>query len=561
MKNTAVILIFIIVLTGIAKGQNIDLLEKGLLPEFYVEVECSRAELAEISRLFSVDKVSPGQSGNCRARICLTQKDIVGFYELGVPYTVIEGERAWVSMAGSYQELSSEWNRYPTYQAYLETMAAFRDRYPGLCTIDTILSQTPENHSILCARISSNVVEGGKPSIFYSSTIHGDEVVGYYLLIRLIDKLLSEYSTNSAVRELVDNNDIWICPLHNPDGTYRTSDGQINTSPVSTRGNAHDVDLNRSFPLAGGVVAKSPEEPEVAAMTAFLESHNFTVAANLHGGAEVFNYPWDRWMSWQRRHADHEWWQYVGRGYADTCHAFSQNYMTDVDNGVTNGGDWYIIEGSMQDYHNYYHGARHVTIEVSGDKVAPSYMLPYYWAYSSHSLMNFMKEAGNGIHGTVRDSLTGTPLKATVFIENHDIDNSHVATSMPHGDYHRPIKAGTYSVTYSSPGYLPKTVVAEVADGSRVNVDVELVRNTGIVSSAKGVKVYPNPAIGVCRVAFEGVGDAEAVLKMYDSSGRLLLEEQSRGSFDLNVTSCPSGVYSIVVERDGVTYRTRMVKL
>jgi len=49
----------------------------------------------------------------------------------------------------------------------------------------------------------------------YTSSMHGDELTGYVLMLRLIDSLLSTYGTNPRVTNLVNNFEIWINPLAN----------------------------------------------------------------------------------------------------------------------------------------------------------------------------------------------------------------------------------------------------------------------------------------------------------------------------------------------------------
>ena len=543
MKNTILILIAIII--GImASAQDTAL----TYPETYVETVLDAATLQSLSHDFSVDKVRRNADNTFNTRICLSYKDFDSFRALHLPYTVTPQTRANVQMAQNYEQMTASWNRYPTYSTYLAMMDTFRTRYPNLCEIDTILAATPDGHKILCAHISNNLNDNeGKPSIFYSSTIHGDEVVGYYMMLRLINYLLTNYGTGTYATDLVNNVDIWICPLHNPDGTYHTSDNQINSSPTSIRHNAHGVDLNRSFPLAGQNPAKDDvDEPEIQSMMQFLSAHNFTLAANLHGGAEVFNYPWDTWTSWQHAHADANWWEYVGHRYADTCQHYHSTYMTEENDGVTEGGDWYVITGSMQDYHNWYLGTRHVTIEVCDSKTLSTNYLPYYWNYAYHSLMNFIDEANHGIHGTVTDSLTGEPLEALVYIANHDLDHSYVETSMPHGDYHRPIKAGQYSVTYSAEGYLPKTIVTQVADGQLLVQNVQLAQPVGIEDYENLVTVYPNPARDFVTVEVRG-GIAIKDIALYDLQGRSVEtnhdSQLQAGTLKLDLRHLPTGTY------------------
>ena len=540
-KNIITLIAAIIAISAMAQNNQLT------YPATYVETIVDAATLQELSREFSVDRVKRNADNTFNTRISLSYKDFDNFLSKQIPYTTYTPTRANVRMAQNYGEMTANWNRYPTYSTYLAMMDTFQTRYPNLCAIDTILASTPGGHTILCAHISNNLNDNeGKPSVFYTSTIHGDEVVGYYMMLRLIDLLLTNYSTNTYITNLVNSIDLWICPLHNPDGTYFASDNQINEWPISTRYNHNWEDLNRVFPEIDPPVTKDSYEPEVEAMMQFMETHNFTLAANLHGGAEVFNYPWDSWTSSQHSHADADWWEYVGHNFADTCHLYSADYMTEENNGVTEGGDWYVITGSMQDYHNWYLGTRHVTIEVCEDKVLSSNLLPDYWGYALRSFLNFIAEADNGIHGIVTDSLTGEPLQALVFISNHDYDHSYVETTLPYGDYHRPIKAGQYSVTYSAEGYLPKTIVTTITDGEKLVQNVQLTQPVGISDYENQITVYPNPAHEFLTVELSDGAEIDNIT-LYDIQGRLVVANNysplPSGIFKLDVRNLPAGTY------------------
>jgi hypothetical protein len=94
----------------------------------------------------------------------------------------------------------------------------------------------------------------------------------------------------------------------------------------------------------------------------FAENNHFVASANIHGGTEVCNYPWD---TWQKLAADDNWWQYVCHEYADTAQLHSQDgYMSDFDDGITNGWQWYEVAGGRQDYMNYFQQGREFTLEI-----------------------------------------------------------------------------------------------------------------------------------------------------------------------------------------------------
>lgn len=533
-------------------------------PEVYVETTLNADQVRQMALNFSVDKVLPMADGTYRVRICVGKREYADFMALNIPFSILQAPKAFVSMANNYLELVSSWNKYPTYSTYVATMDSFQRQFPNLCKIDTLLAQTPDNHMILAAHISNNLNErGDKPGFWYSSTMHGDEPVGYYMMLHLIHYLLNNYANDESVRELVDNIDIWITPLENPDGTYSSSDNTLNNSPWSTRYNGNGIDLNRSYPFAGASYSSSTDgcEPEIVAMAAFAEAHHFTMSANFHGGAELFNYPWDTWTSNQRNNADHYWWINVGRRFSDTCESYHSGYMTE-ENGVIEGGDWYVITGSRQDYFNYYHNLREATVEISSDKVVSSSRLPNYWNYIKASLLNYMRESLHGFRGVVTDSLSGEPLQALVFINNFDEEISAVRTLLPVGNYHRPVQSGSYNVTYSAAGYKSKTIEIDVNEMQALRQDVELVPIGYGVEDVEPMQivVMPNPTSDRCMVRSELAPITE--VRIFDVQGRLMSVEQGGGEqVMLNLSAYANGTYFLRISTaNGVLTREVVVR-
>lgn len=531
-------------------------------PETYVSAILTQSQLRAVSQNFSVDKVTPNPDGTMNVRLCVGHREYDRFEALGLPFMILTPSKARVSMASTYSQLVSAWTRYPTYETYLSAMQTFQEQFPNLCDIDTILANTPGGHALLVAHISNNLQDrGGKPAFFYTATMHGDEPVGYYLMLRLIHYLLNNYESDAQVQNLVDNVDIWICPLENPDGTYYSGNNTLNESPISTRYNRNGYDLNRSFPEIGQPLMRS-YPAEVQAMMDFGAQKQFTMSANFHGGSEVFNYPWDTWETIQNAPADQSWWNLMGRQFADTCHQYSYYYMRDMNNGVTEGGDWYCITGSRQDYYNFYLHCREVTVEVSSNKVVSSNRLPDYWNYTYRSLLNYMAESLNGVRGVVTDSLTGQPLEAMVFVQNHDEDNSQVYSHLPAGDYHRPIRGGTYQFTFSAEGYCPKTQTLTVADGQSLVWDVQLVPNEMSVAALaeSEMTMAPNPVVNTTVIS-AGENMLSRV-EVYSLSGKMLMNvEPAATSCRLDMASLPTGIYLVSVTcADGATRMMKMVK-
>lgn len=429
-------------------------------------------DLSKIARTISVDKVD----GDVVVAYA-NNLNFMEFNKLGhditllTPPSLVEEHR----MFDGNSRATYEWDSYPTYEAYEEMMFDFAQNHPDKCEIIT-LGTLSSNRKILVAHIN-NGVSDGKPKFLYTSTIHGDETTGYIMMLRLIDYLL-ENQTLPEVQNVLDNIDLFVCPNTNPDGTYH---GGNNTVNGATRANAQGIDMNRNFPDMndGPHPDGNPYASETEWLMDFAQNYQFTMAANYHGGAEVMNYPWDNETD---LHVDDAWWQLVSREYADLCHQVNPNYMTFKNNGITNGAQWYMIGGGRQDYMNYYHKCREVTIECSDTKCPSGSQLPNFWNINKNSIFAYMNQCLYGIHGVVTDMNTGAPVSATISISNHDNDYSVVESQMPAGDFHRPIKGGTYNVVVTANGYYPFQQTVTVADGQTVVLNVALEPGEGLIA-------------------------------------------------------------------------------
>ncbi len=475
--------------------------------ECYIETKVTeRTILDELGNRFSIDNVTYLPDEQCfRVIIWLHQRDFENFLALRLPFEIRQPKPndAKVTMATTLSMLLNNEALYPTYSVYEELMNYFQTTYPSICKIDTILAATPDGHKILAAHISSTLHNPTpKPKFFYTSTMHGDENGSYYLMLRLINYIL-ENQTDSRVSKILNSIDLRICPLENPDGTYYMSDDILGGTPISTRANATGYDLNRSYPKAFTAIGTN-YPPEVKAMMDFMTKHQFTMSANLHGGVELFNYVWDCYTTSQKKHPDAHWWSKIGRAFADTCHLYNSNYFTDQDNGVTSGGNWYVIINSRQDYANYHARCREVTLEVTGEKTPHNDRLNSYWNSIKASLLNYILSINQGVNGIITDSLTGESLKAHVIVNNYDDEAQHsdIYSQLPFGDYYRPLLPGTYSITYSAQGYYSQTHTVQVTQNAITVKNVRLYKplNCKDIDCAIDPKLYPNPTNNLLKI-------------------------------------------------------------
>ena len=427
--------------------------------------------LQAIAQTISVDRVD-GYAVTAYAN----NQDFAKFQKLGYEVTLLTPPSLLekVEMWDGSNRAEYDWDSYPTYQAYEDMMFQFATDHPDKCEIIT-LGTLASGRKIMIAHLNNGTGEG-KPKFLYTSTIHGDETTGWIMMLRLIDYLL-ENPNEPEVQTVMNNIDLYIGPNTNPDGTYH---GGNNTVNGATRENAYGIDMNRNYADPHG--GAHPDGHDYALETQwfmqFAQDNAFVMGANYHGGAEVMNYPWDNTYT---LHADDAWYQLISHEYADLTHQINPNYMTDYNNGITNGAQWYMIGGGRQDYMNGYAQCRELTIECSNTKLPNANQLPNFWNYNKNSLFAFMTQCTYGIHGTVTDLNSGAPLNATITITGHDDQYSIVESHLPAGDYHRPIKAGTYTLTFTANGYYPHQETVTIADGQTVTLDVQLEAGEGLL--------------------------------------------------------------------------------
>ena len=428
------------------------------------------------------------------------------FLEFDIPYRVLPhpgdvdfdlNMKTWEDLTS--RDLTESWDFYPTYGAYVALMYQFEADYPDLVEIINA-GQSVLGRDILFARISPQLNESRPvPQFMYTSTMHGDETAGFILSLRLIHYLISNYGEDEAITDLMNSVDIFICPNENPDGTYRYDDSTVSGA---TRGNINGVDLNRNYPNP----VNDPwhaEQPETTVMRNFTDTINFIMSANMHGGIELVNFPFDSWTSSQNTHADHDWWEFVMYEYVDTAHVYSPpGYMTGMGDGVTHGGDWYVVYGSRQDYFNYYRSCREFTLELSNQKLLNPELLPAHWEYNYRSLLNYIRQSSYGIHGLVYDNVTGEPLLAEISIPGYDLLNSEITTSMPLGNYNRPLLAGNYTISYAAPQFAAVTI-SDIEVNNHETTHVNIALGNGVSNELVAVNISKDGAGSI--KPFEGV--------------------------------------------------------
>ncbi|MFA5727446.1 MAG: M14 family zinc carboxypeptidase [Saccharofermentanaceae bacterium] len=526
----------------------------------------SASEINRLSHIISVDKIS-----DQNVFAYANKKEFENFLKEDIPFTILTAPGLLIPEKELQHRIPVVksgnmiiWDFYPTYQEYVAYMVGFAASHPDICKLDTI-GTSIQDRLLLAVKISDHVNQHeAEPGLFFTSSIHGDETTGYVLMLHLIDYLISNYGIDARITDMINSTEIFINPLANPDGTYYGGD----QSPYgATRNNINNIDLNRNFPDPKFGLHPDGEnwQKETQAFMNYPDLNHFTMSANLHGGSEVFNYPWDTWM---KLTADDTWWQWVGREWADTSQKYGPTgYFTDMNNGITNGYSWYEINGGRQDYMNYWQHCREVTVEISDIKLLPVNLLETMWISNYHSFLDFIEQSHNGITGTVTDSVTGNPLCAKIFLNGHDMDSSEMFSKLPSGFYSRPVSEGIYSITFSAPGYFPKTVdQVEVHNNQAISLNVSLKQNPFSINDKEiqSLRIFPNPGNGVFEIELPANDQNTPKIMVFNALGNEVFTGESKPSssasrYILNIFHLPSGIYILKIITGEVTLTRKLI--
>jgi len=346
---------------------------------------------------------------------------------------------------------------YHTYQEIIDLMDSLAIYFPLICE-KNVYGSSLGGRELSALKISDNVgVDEPEPEVMFDGGIHGDEIGGPENLIRFARHLCLEYGTNPDITELIDNREIWIYPMANPDG-------RVNLSRYNNNG----VDLNRDWGYmwdAWGSSNGPYGEVESKALLECVLENQFNIHVTFHSGIEYFLYAWYYRPDLSPDDASSV---YLSQLYTSVSgysnlpfgHAYNSLYPT---NG-TSGEAYYGVMGSYG-----------FTQEISYDKQPPVSQIMYYYTANLPSMIEMIRYAGYGIKGIVTDSITGQPVQAAIKINDFlPVYNDPVV-----GDFHKFTVPGVCDITVVANGYQPKTITnVIVGEYTATEVNFELVQDS-----------------------------------------------------------------------------------
>ncbi|XP_028651619.1 carboxypeptidase N catalytic chain [Erpetoichthys calabaricus] len=404
--------------------------------------------------------------------------------------------------------------RHHRYEDMVRAMVNVHNECPYITRMYSIGHSVDGRH-LYVLEFSDNpgIHELMEPEFKYVANMHGNEVLGRELLIQLSQFLCEEYRAgNHRIIQLIENTRIHILPSMNPDGyEVAANQGPEANGYLTGRSNSRDIDLNRNFPDLNSLMYYNEKsghqnhhlplpdnwqqqvEPETLFVIRWMKNYNFVLSANLHGGAVVANYPFDKLRDSRVRGVhktrysatpDDLLFKQLARtySYAHGWMHLGWNCGDYFEDGITNGASWYSLSRGMQDFNYLHTNCFDITLELSCNKFPPEQDLEREWLGNREALVSYIEQVHQGIKGMVYDENNNGIRDATIIVDgiNHDI------TSGAAGDYFRLVLPGTYTVTAKAKGYKSQTNTVTVGPAEATELHFYLKTDTNEKERAPG---------------------------------------------------------------------------
>ncbi|OUC41027.1 putative zinc carboxypeptidase [Trichinella nativa] len=289
-----------------------------------------------------------------------------------------------------------------------------------------VSAQYPEQHISL------------RPNILFTANIHGNEPVGREILLKLVTYALENFGKDPLITQLLNETRLLVIPTLNPDGFDVSTLGDC--YGVEGRTNANGFDLNRNYPNIWKTTNDAKKyQPETLAFMAWVEKIPVVLSMDIHGGSLVH-------LALSYSHSNLR----MSQNSETWCPLDSERFK----DGITNGANWYSIEGSLQDYMYSMRGSMALTLEMSCCKYPNPEILKTIWNENLPSLLQFWKQVLTGIKGIVRNADSAAPIEATLKIVGRDIGFK----TTKNGEFYRILLPGKYRLIVDAPLFKPSVV-------------------------------------------------------------------------------------------------------
>lgn len=227
-------------------------------------------------------------------------------------YVLIQDADAYASILRQQGYLDP----FHTYDEMLEEMRAVEAAHPDIAKLYDIgdsweKTQGIADRDIWAMKISDNVAveEKEEAEVLYMGCHHAREIITPEVIIYFIHYLVENYGADPQVTFLVDNRQIWLVPMVNPDGHEYAFEVDLwwRKNRRNNGDGTYGVDLNRNYgykwgyddigssPFTSSEVYRGPapfSEPETQAIRDLVQRHNFVISLSYHSYGRKLLFPW-----------------------------------------------------------------------------------------------------------------------------------------------------------------------------------------------------------------------------------------------------------------------------
>jgi len=385
-------------------------------------------------------------------------------------------------------------SQYHTYEETIEHLKNIEKIYPFLAKTYIIGVSTQFNFPIYALKISDNVETNEEEiAILIDGMHHAREPMGNEVCLSFIDYLLSRYGSDKKVTKWVNEYEIWVIPILNPEGYKYIVDN--NLSYPWWRKNLRDnnnngkvdpdydgVDLNRNYDLNwnyGGSPDPSDwqyrglypfSEAETKAKRNLVLKKNFVISVTYHSYGEVVLYPWS-WPGSGDSAPDHQLIQEIASEMAKRIkdEKGEGTYSYRPAYGANQSLCWmYGVEGVLE-----------FLVELGTSFIPHGSKIKSVVNSNLEGLFYILERAsGPGIKLKVMDIDTGEPICASVNVAEIDDFNYIIPriTNPYTGMHVRLLQKGKYTLIISAFGYMTKKIKINIGQQMKdINVYLQKV--------------------------------------------------------------------------------------
>lgn len=380
--------------------------------------------------------------------------------------------------------------QFHTFKEITQLVDSYANQYPNIVKLEKIGAGSKEQLPIWAMKISDNpMLDEKEPAVLFTGVHHGKEILGAEVCLYLIEYLCQHYEQEARVKDWIDETEIWIVPVVNPDAHFMIMDMQ---NPIHFwRKNLRDnnfngifepekdgVDLNRNYDFNWddndnsdpqswhyrGPYPFSENETRTIRDLTFREKFIFNL--DFHSYGEVILYPWDNFEPPPDQELIIELAGEIAKQISKRAE-LGHYSVRPLDGRLGQCSVWMYGKASVLSY----------IVEVGDSHFPDGRDIPNIVEQNAKAAFFILDRLFNSaIKGVVRNVYNKLPISAEIEITEYASPIiSNPVSDRDSGFYYRIVQPGIYTVKFSAPGFRTKIIHSVEAVSDKVtSLDVEL---------------------------------------------------------------------------------------